>query len=352
MIDTHLDQICVPPDATLLQSIAAIDHGANALCCVVDEENRLLAVLTDGDVRRALLGGAALDSPALPHATRDPRTVESGTPRALVIDVMRSVRISAVPEVDDQRRLVGLHTLSDVLGAPQLPNVAVIMAGGRGSRLGDLTASTPKPLMTVAGRSIIEWSVLGLVGGGVRHIFVSVNHLAEQIIDHLGDGSRLGCRIDYLHEQVDKPLGTAGSLTLLPDAVRHAPHPLIVMNGDLMVEFEAERLVEHHRRSGAELTMGVRAYTHTVPFGVVQTDTAHRVTSIAEKPEMRVEINTAVYCLDPQLIQLLPTGEHSTMPELAQTCLDDDRSVAAWTMNADWIDVGTPADLARAKGQA
>lgn len=352
MIVSHLEGICVAPDATILEAIAAIDHGANSLCCVIDDDKRLVAVLTDGDVRRALLNGAPLPSPALPHATTTPRTVPAGTARALVIDLMRSVRISAVPEVNDDQQLIGLHTLSEVLGTPDLPNSAVIMAGGRGTRLGTLTASTPKPLMTVAGRSIIEWLVLGLVGDGIRHIYISINHLADQVVEHLGDGTALGCKIEYLREEINNPLGTAGSLTLLPAAVREGSEPIIVMNGDLMTEFDASRLLAYHRDIGARLTMGVRNYSHTVPFGVVEHDDDKWVTAIAEKPSLQVDINTAVYCVDADLIGLLPANEPSTMPGLVQACLDENLPVSAWTMASDWIDVGTPADLARAKGHA
>lgn len=352
MIDEHLNDICAPDTSTLLEAVSVLDKGANALCCLMDDSGGLVAVLTDGDVRRALLKGAPMSAPALDFATTKPRTVAEGTSRALVIDLMRSVRISAVPEIDSNRRIVGLHTLSDFLGAEDLPNAAVIMAGGKGTRLGRLTATTPKPLMTVAGRTIIEWLVLGLVGDGIRTVFVSVNHLAEQIMDHLGDGSHLGCSIAYLREQVDKPLETAGSLTLLPEEIRTGPHPIIVMNGDLMVEFSAGRLIQQHRSAGARLTIGVRTYSHKVPFGVVDMDAERRVTGISEKPDLKVDINTAVYCVDPAAIGLLPAGEPSTMPELVQSCLDRGDDVRTWRINSEWIDVGTPADLARAKGHA
>ena len=165
------------------------------MCLLVDDDGRLAGLLTDGDLRRAVLKGSALDDPALDHATRSPHVVAAGSPRALVLDLMQALRISEVPEVAADRTLVGLHTLSDVVGSAPLPNAAVIMAGGRGTRLGDLTKDTPKPLMTVAGRSIIEWIVLGLVGDGLREIWVSVNYLADQIEEHLGDGSRLGCPV-------------------------------------------------------------------------------------------------------------------------------------------------------------
>ena len=205
-----LETVTAAPDVTLREVLEVVDRSGLEVALLADADGRLVGLLTDGDVRRALLGGADLTSPALPFATTAPQTVPAGSSRAKVMDLMRALRISAVPEVDGDGRLLGLHTLSDVVGGEPLPNPAVIMAGGRGSRLGELTRSTPKPLMEVVDRSILEWIVLNLVGGGVRDITVSVNHLAEQIIEHLGDGSRLGCQVSYLHEDPARPLGTAG----------------------------------------------------------------------------------------------------------------------------------------------
>ncbi|MCB0911944.1 MAG: NTP transferase domain-containing protein [Propionibacteriaceae bacterium] len=294
-----------------------------------------------------MLAKADVTEPATTYACHTPRTVKRGTPRALVLDLMQAARLHAVPEVDHRGVIVGLHTVTEMLSATPLPNHAVIMAGGRGSRLGMLTANTPKPLMTVAGRSILEWIILGLVGGGIRTIHISVNYLADQIVDAIGDGSAYGCTIRYMREEPDQPLGTGGSLTLLDP---RPTEPIIVMNGDLMVEFDATRLVEHHRGSAAAMTVGIRSYSHTVPYGVVEMDAAGRVTSVSEKPELEVDINTAVYCIDPPLIDLLPSGQPSNMPDLIQGCLDRGLGVSAWPLTSDWIDVGTPADLHRAKG--
>lgn len=349
MKTVKLSDLTVHQSCTLIEALRVIDLGAEAICCLVDDDNRLSATLTDGDVRRALIGGASLADTALGHAQTRPLTVDRGTPRALVLDLMQSVRLRAVPEIDADRHLTALHTLSDLVSARELPNVAVIMAGGKGTRLGDLTRDVPKPLMKVAGRSILEWIVLGLVGDGIRTIYISVNHRADQVIEAIGDGSALGCTVRYLRESPDKPLGTSGSLTLIEEL---PTEPMIVMNGDLMVEFDASRLLERHDTAGAEVTIGVRSYVHTVPFGVVDIDRAGMVTSIVEKPDLQANINTAVYCVNPGTVSLLPTGEPSTMPELVQRCLDAGKVVHAWPMASDWIDVGTPFDLARAKGQA
>ncbi|MGM7672125.1 sugar phosphate nucleotidyltransferase [Microbacterium sp. A93] len=351
MVDA-VEAFCAPADATILEALAVIDQSRGELCCLVDGEARLVAVFTDGDARRALLGGAALTDGARAHGSSKPRVVPPGTDRAHVLDLMKSLRLSSIPEVSDDRRIVAIHTLSDIVGAPRLLNRAVIMAGGRGTRLGALTKDTPKPLMTVAGRPIIEWIILRLVGAGITRISVSVNHMADQIIERLGDGHALGCTISYLQEDVSNPLGTAGSLTLLPEVETavDAP-PIIVLNGDLMVEFDAHALLQRHESSGAAMTMGTKTYQHSVPFGVVEVDEERRVTEIVEKPDLTVEVNAAVYCIDSGLVRQLPHRQPSTMPELAQKCLDNGSTVGAWPIASEWIDVGTPGDLARAKGE-
>jgi dTDP-glucose pyrophosphorylase len=340
-----------PSTATLRDALLVIDRSGTRVCMLVDEGGRLAGLLTDGDLRRAILRGTSLEDRALEHATTSPHTVQAGSPRALVLDLLAALHVSAVPEIDVDGTLVGLHTLSDVVGAKPLPNVAVIMAGGRGSRLGDLTNDTPKPLMTVAGRSIIEWIVLGLVGDGIRDIHISVNYLADLIEEHLGDGSRLGCSVRYLREDTDRPLGTAGSLALLRAERPDLADPVLVMNGDLMVQFDAVDLLHTHARTGATLTMATRSYQHEVPFGVVETSDG-RVTGIAEKPTLSFDINAAVYAVEPRAFAWVPEGRASGMPDLVETCLEKGEVVTAWHLGSDWIDVGTPSDLARAKGQA
>lgn len=353
IVKASLALACATNTVDILGALEVIDRSAAGICCIVDENGKLEAVITDGDVRRALISGAKLDQAAIEVAQTRPRTAPLGATRASVLDVMTSLRISAVPEIDSDGRLVSLHTLSDIIGGAALPNSAVIMAGGRGTRLGDLTKNTPKPLMTVAGRPIIEWVILGLVGDGVTHIFVTVNHMADQIMDRLGDGSSLGCRIEYIQESPELPLGTAGSLTLLPeDVISSNQPPLIVLNSDVMVDFDARALLQSHASGRAKMTLGTKLYQHTVPFGVVEIGEGRRISGIVEKPELAVEVNAAVYCVDADLISRLPHGQPSTMPELTEICLKAGEIVNAWPLASEWIDVGTPADLARAKGES
>jgi dTDP-glucose pyrophosphorylase len=348
-----LAAVTAPRTATIRDVLERIDRSGHAVALLVDDGGRLVGLLTDGDVRRAVLSGAGLDEAAQPFSTATPHTVAAGSSRALVLDLMRALRITAVPEVDADGRLVGLHTLSDVVGARPLPNPAVIMAGGRGRRLGDLTRTTPKPMLEVAGRSILEWIVLNLVGGGIRDISVSVNHFADQIEAHLGDGHRLGCRVDYVREDADRPLGTAGSLARFRAGRPDLEQPALVMNGDLMVQFEPGRLLEFHERSGAALTVATRPYQYEVPFGVVECDgPGSAVRAVKEKPTYSMDVNAGVYAVSPQVLDAMEPDMPCDMPDLIQACLDRGWPVHAWALSADWIDVGTPSDLARAKGHA
>lgn len=337
--------------ASLRDVMAAMDVHGHKATVLVGADGTISGLMTDGDVRRALLAGAQLHEPALPHATRKPTAVHEGMDRAHVLDLMRGLHIEQVPVIDGRGRVVGLQTLWDIVGQPVLPNAAVVMAGGRGTRLGALTRQTPKPLMPVAGRPIIEWIVLNLVSGGVRDVFVSVNYLADQVEAQLGDGSQLGCRVHYLREDPDLPLGTAGSLSILREQAPPA-HPVLVMNGDLMVQFDVSALLDAHTAAAAAVTVATRQYRHEVPFGVVERRADRTIGALAEKPVLEVEVNAGIYAVSPSALDLVPSATPSTMPDLVERCIDKGLTVGAWTLTSEWIDVGTPRDLARAQGEA
>jgi dTDP-glucose pyrophosphorylase len=345
----ELKELCISELASVRDAMAAIDTGGVTACLAVSDDGELLGLLTDGDLRRLLLGGAGMDDAVAPHLNRSPRTVTSLAARSHVLDAMAAWGISHLPIVDDGL-LIGLHTLGGLIGRPEIPNSALVMAGGRGTRLGALTESVPKPLMTVAGRSILEWIVLELVGAGITDVWVSVGHMADQIVDHLRDGEHLGCRVRYLHDTPGVPLGTAGALSLLHRAAPDLAHPLIAMNGDLMVRFRADALLAEHTARGSRVTVGTRRYGHRVPYGVIDAFPDGAVRGLVEKPELAVDVSAGIYVLDPDVIAGLPVGVPATMPDVIRGVIEDGGRVGTWRIEDDWIDVGTPTDLARAKG--
>ncbi len=340
----HLDRTCLGPRATIREAMACINTARTEIALVVDGERRLLGTVTDGDVRRALLAGATLDSAVEVAMFRKPTTVGIGAGRAEVMDLLRARSLRHLPIVDGEGRLRGLHLLNEILGRVARPNWAVIVAGGLGTRLQPLTAEVPKPMLEVAGRPILERIVLHLVGYGVGRVFVAVRHLGEVIESHFGDGSRFGCRIEYLRE--DQPLGTAGCLSLLPAG---AADPILVMNGDLVTQFDVARMLEHHRDGRFAATMGVRSHGVRIPYGVVTTE-KEVVTGIEEKPEFRCMVNAGIYVVEPAVAAGMEKGIATTMPAVLEACIAAGRRVGVYPIEEEWVDVGAKDELKRARG--
>jgi dTDP-glucose pyrophosphorylase len=333
------------PSATLLEALRAIDRSGKEIAFVCDGDRRLLGTLTDGDVRRAILAGGSLTETTVERAMhREFTAVPTRAGRAEVLDMMRARGIGQVPILDDASRLVGLHTLHELIGAVERPNWAVIMAGGRGMRLRPLTESLPKPMIKVAGRPILERIIDHLVGYGIRRVFVSINYLGHIVEEYFGDGSRYGCTIEYLRESM--PLGTGGSLSLLPSPPEH---PVVVLNGDLVTQVDLGRMLAFHNESGYAATLGVRAYSVEIPYGVAEV-CGSTLVALNEKPAMQMLVNAGTYVLSPEMLSLVPQDQEFPITELFRVALSSGMPVGAFVVEEEWHDVGRPEHLAHARG--
>lgn len=342
----QLQRLCVLPSATLLEAIAAVERGVQAIVFVTDDKRRVLGTVTDGDIRRAILSGEPLSSRCLERImSADFVRVQPSTGRAEVLDRMRARQILTVPVLDEDGRLVGVHLLRELIGGGTRPNWAFILAGGKGTRLRPLTDAIPKPMLTVAGRPILERTILHLVGNGFRRIFLSVNYLAEVIEEYFGDGSQFGCRIEYVHETA--PLGTGGPLRLLPEPVTH---PILVMNGDLVTQFDVDRMLAFHDRGNFSATMGLRPYQSEVPFGVADVE-GNRLVGMREKPSIRMLVNAGIYVVTPQVLDLITPNEEFPITELFNRALANGLPVGAHLIEDEWLDVGRHDELNKARGQ-
>ena len=348
-----LDHLVIPPGGTIREVMQTIDRGAEAIALVVNENGKLEGTVSDGDIRRALLEGAALDDEVLPYVNRQPVTAPTGSDRAAVLDLMRARRLKQIPVIDDAGRLTGLHVMQEVLGGEARPNWAVVLAGGRGSRLGQLTDTTPKPMLPVAGRPILERIVLHLVGSGITTIYLAVSYRADQIKEHFGDGSDLGCTIHYLDEDPENPLGTGGPLRALRDLARPPVDPMLVMNGDLITSFSIRSILECHHEARATVTVALSEYHHDVPFGVASLDERdpQLITLLEEKPRWTGLVNAGVYVIDPQVLELIPPRTSYPITDLVTASLLRGDRIAGWRLTGDWQDVGRPHDFARARGE-
>lgn len=339
------EAIVVSCGSTIRAAMEAINANARELVLIRDDSGRIVGLITDGDIRRGLLRGLTLASPAAEVMTRDFVSVAPGLDRAAVLDLMKARTIRHVPVLDADRRLVAIHFLRDLIGGAARPNIAVVMAGGKGTRLRPFTENLPKPMVEVAGRPILERVVLHLVGHGVRRIYLAVNFMAETIKRHFGDGSAFGCDIEYLHET--KPLGTGGALSLLP---RPVEHPVLVLNGDQIIHINIAAMLDHHGANGCVATIGAGPHQVQIPYGLIsQCD--GMLLGIEEKPSMSYLVNRGIYVLNPSVLEHIPSDQEFPITNLFELLLERKKHVGVFYFDDEWIDVGRPEDLRRAHGK-
>jgi len=343
---THLAGCTITTEATLLEALQAIDSGGVRIALMVDIEGCLVGTVTDGDIRRCLLRGFGLASPASEAVQRRFQAARGEILCADAITLLRRHAIDQLPIIDGVGRLKGLYFIDDLLDKPVtgLPNPVVLMAGGRGTRLRPLTDNCPKPMLRVAGKPILESILEQCIASGLKKFYFAVNHLKEQIRDYFEDGSRWGVQIQYIEET--SPLGTAGALQLLPDEARQGK-PLLVMNGDVLTRLNMAQLLKFHTDNGATATLCVRSHDVLIPFGVVEFEDVDLV-GFREKPVMHYHVNAGIYVLEPSLLDDIRPAEAMDMPSLLLAAQGANKRVAVCPIHEYWCDIGRPETLQQA----
>ncbi|MEM7353346.1 MAG: nucleotidyltransferase family protein, partial [Acidobacteriota bacterium] len=316
------------------------------IALVVDSARRLLNTVTDGDVRRAILANLDTESPvsALLEQLEGarPTTVPVGTSNDEVLHLMRQRGLRHIPIVDDTNCVVDLLELTDLVPEEsELSASAMIMAGGYGKRLRPLTDTLPKPMLPVGGRPLLELIIEKLRHSGIRDVHLATHYRGEVIEDHFADGEEFGVDIRYIRET--EPLGTAGALGLLEDL----DHPLLVINGDILTDVDPRALLHYHMDHKADMTVAVKEYELTVPYGTVETE-GSRITDISEKPLVRCFINAGLYLIAPSVFRRIPRGDACDMPDLIRRLLAEGRPVVSFPIRESWLDVGQRADYEKA----
>lgn len=335
----------LPVESTIHQAIDCLDKQGIKIVLVVSSDGQLHGTISDGDIRRGLLKGLSLESSISTVMWRNPLVVPTGMGIDSVQQIMFANKIHQIPVVDENRCLVGLHLWDEIVAPPARPNLMVIMAGGKGTRLRPHTDNCPKPLLPVAGKPMLEHIIERAKLEGFQNFLLAVHYLGFMIEDYFGDGSKLQVNIEYLRENV--PLGTAGALSLLNAAV---DKPFVVTNGDVLTDIRYGELLDFHVRHHAHATMAVRAHEWQHPFGVVQLQGVE-IVGFEEKPLVRTHINAGVYVLEPAALGLLSQGEYCDMPALFERIQAQGSRTVAYPMHEPWMDVGRPDDLHKANDQ-
>lgn len=335
--------VAVSPETPLRDAISRIDAAGIQAALVVDTDGRLAGLITDGNIRRAILAGKSLQVPVSEVMNRRPNVVPASTPRDAMLALMRRTMHHHLPLIDGGGRVVGLVTLDELIGAIERPNWVVLMAGGLGTRLQPLTDECPKPLLAVGGKPILESIVESFAEQGFKRIFLSVNHKAEMIRNYFGSGDRWGVQVEYLHESTR--LGTAGALSLLPEK---PSVPIVVMNGDLLTRANFDNLLQFHITQDSAATMAVREYDFQVPYGVVQLEDS-KIRSIEEKPVQCFFVNAGIYALSPDALSHIPMNTFFDMPTLFEELIARGETTVAYPLREYWLDIGRMEELERAQ---
>lgn len=339
------ESILLNPNTTLKDAISIVDAGCVQIALVVDESMRLIGTVADGDIRRALIGGATLEVRCSEIMNAKPTTAMIGTSNEKLLTIMRRGAFHQVPLVDKDGVLYGLATVDEIIGSVNRDNSVVIMAGGLGTRLYPLTADCPKPMLKVGGKPILENIIMSFVGQGFRKFYLSVNYKAEMISEYFGDGSNWGADIAYIYEK--ERLGTAGSLSLLPENPKSS---IIVMNGDLLTHADFSDIIQFHEKNTAAATLVTREYENTIPFGVVNVD-GNIVKNIDEKPTTRHLVSTGIYALSPQSLNYVKKNEYLDMPNLIVRLVNNGMNTVAYKYQDYWLDIGRVEEFERAQNE-
>ena len=329
----------VAREASIRDTMAVIDQYAKGVALIVDDGQRLIATITDGDIRRAILAGTNLNEQAISlkqgprNPSAPPVTALLGTSESEILALMRAHLVRQVPLLDKDGRVCELAVMDDLLKEIELHVTGVIMAGGYGKRLMPLTETVPKPMLPVNGRPLLEHMLDKLHRAGIRSVNVATHYLSDSIVNHFQDGSGFDMRLNYFREA--EPLGTAGALAKMSSGT----DPLLVINGDILTGVDIRAMLHYHRENNSQLTVGVRQYDIEVPFGVVETDGVN-VTRIAEKPVLRHFINAGIYFVDPAMCRLVPENRYFDMPDLITAVIASGFTVISFPVREYWLDVG------------
>ncbi len=348
LVKDSVRELALHTGASLQQAMEILDRTARGVVLAVDDEFRLQSTITDGDIRRGLLAGLPLSAP-LSEILRRKMTSEYATPMTVrqdtapedILRIMEERSVRHMPVVDDEGHVVDLVTASQLVPR-EVISQAVIMAGGFGKRLHPLTEHTPKPMLPVGDRPLLERTIEQLRRAGIRRVNVTTHYLPERITEHFGDGADFGVELKYVSE--DTPLGTAGALSLM-----EAPRdPVLVINGDVLTRVDYQTMLEYHREHRADLTVAVRRLGIEVPYGVIECE-GPNVVSVKEKPTVNFLVNAGIYLLEPAVYAYIENGQHCDMPDLIQRLVSAGRTVCSFLVHEYWLDIGKHDDYLRAQ---
>ncbi|MCG3658935.1 nucleotidyltransferase family protein [Aliarcobacter butzleri] len=330
----NIDNIKLNINSTIKEALQIIDNGALQIALVVDENDILIGALTDGDIRRGLLKGLDLNSSIESIIFKIPTIAKISDTKEEILKMALSKKLHQIPIVDEKGRILGIQEIEELIKPKNKTNKVILMVGGLGTRLRPLTETTPKPMLKVGNKPILQTIVEKFAEYGYTNIIMCVNYKSHMIQDYFGDGKEFGVNIEYVLE--NQRMGTAGALSLLKEK---PTEPFFVMNGDLLTNVNFEHLHNYHLATNSIGTMCVREYDFQVPYGVVNILNS-KITSIEEKPTHKFFVSAGIYMLSPEVLDYIPENQFYDMPTLFEKIIAENKNAISFPLREYWLDIG------------
>ena len=313
----------------------------DATLFIIDKSDRLIGSLTDGDIRRGLLNGLTIEDSVNSVMESNPKYVRHGDQDILKLIEFRNQKINIIPVLDKGNKIVKLINFR--ISYSYLPVDVVIMAGGKGQRLLPLTKDTPKPLLVVGDKPIIEYNIDRLSFYGIDDFWISINYLGDQIQSYFDDGKNKHISIKYIEE--DKPLGTIGAVSLISD-FKH--DYVLITNSDILTNIDYEHFFVDFIDQNADMSIVTIPYNVNIPYAVLDTDQG-KVLSFREKPTYTFFSNGGIYLVKRYLLELLPVNQFYNATDLISRLINLNLKVYSYPLTEYWLDIGNHDDFKKAQ---
>ena len=339
-----IDEIKINQNASIKEALEVIDKGAIKVAVVLSDDGLLLGMLSDGDIRRALLKGMSLGDSIAGIINKHPVVANINDTKERILELANEKKLHQIPIISNGK-LIGIQDIREFLAPKNKPNKVILMVGGLGTRLRPLTNDVPKPMLDVGNKPILHTIVENFAKYGYTDIIMCVNYKSEIIKEYFGNGDKFGVKIEYVLE--NQRMGTAGALSLLKERPKD---DFFVMNGDLLTNVNFEYLHEYHKYSNALASICIRKYEMQVPYGVVNVR-ANKVTSIEEKPTQSFFVSAGIYMFSPIVLDFIPKGVFYDMPTLISELLKHDFPIHPFPIREYWLDIGRMDEYRRANDE-
>ena len=327
----------LPSDSSITDAIKSLNKSGLNIILVLDKNKKYIGTITDGDIRRGFLKGLNLNSSIKSIFFKKPLTVKKNVNRKKILEISLLKKIFQIPVIDNNNKVIGIYVLDELIKSKNKSNLVIIMAGGRGVRLRPLTKNTPKPMLKVGNKPILQNILEKFRDNDYKSFIISVNYKSKIIKDYFGDGAKFGVNIQYIEEKVR--LGTAGALSLIKKKISE---PFFVINGDLMISLDFEKMMSFHYEHNSMATMCIKEYNFNSSYGEVKLKNEN-IISIDEKPKHKYYINGGIYILDPKCLSFVPKKFYD-MPSLFKKIISKKYKTISFPLKENWLDIGKIED--------